>query len=77
MEREVKPYTVWRHFKGMTAFVIAVANHSETGEELVVYRCTGNAGRTTHKTTLFPLNVKTIISCFCKLYQGRAATFAK
>ena len=48
MEREVKPFTVWRHFKGMIAFVIAVARHSETGEELVVYRCTGNNGKTAH-----------------------------
>ena len=53
MEREVKPFTVWRHFKGMTAFVIAVAKHSETGEELVVYRCTGNKGRTAHQDGVY------------------------
>ena len=31
MEREVKPYSLWKHFKGLTAFVIAIAKHSETG----------------------------------------------
>ena len=41
-ERIVKPFTMWRHFKGARAFVITVAKHSETGEELVVYRCMDN-----------------------------------
>ena len=39
MNREVKPYTIWRHFKGFKAFVITVAKHTETGENLVVYYC--------------------------------------
>ena len=38
-ERIVKPFTMWRHFKGARSFVITVAVHSETGEKLVVYRC--------------------------------------
>ena len=37
--RQVKPYSLYRHFKGSTAFVIAIAKHSETGEDLVVYYC--------------------------------------
>ncbi len=35
-QRIVKPFTIWRHFKGARAIVIAVATHSETKEKLVV-----------------------------------------
>ena len=38
MEREVKPFTVWRHFKGDNYLVVDVATHSETKEKYVVYR---------------------------------------
>ena len=51
--REVKPFTMWRHFKGARSFVITVAKHSETGEELVVYRCMDNNGKTNHKDGIY------------------------
>ena len=35
-ERVVKPFTMWRHFKGARSFVITVAQHSETEEKLVI-----------------------------------------
>ena len=38
MENELKIHGVYRHFKGNLYFVEGVATHSETGEELVVYR---------------------------------------
>jgi len=38
-ERAVKPFSKWRHFKGSIAIVIAVAQHSETSEKMVVYYC--------------------------------------
>lgn len=53
MNREVKPFTMWRHFKGARSFVIAVAQHSETGEMLVVYRCMDNNGKTKHKDGIY------------------------
>ena len=52
-EREVRPFTMWRHFKGARYFVITVAEHSETGEKLVVYRCMDNNGKTNHKDGIY------------------------
>ena len=48
MDRTITPNSVWRHFKGTMAKVITVAKHSETGEELVIYECSGNEGKTNH-----------------------------
>lgn len=45
-EITVRPFTMWRHFKGSKALVITVAHHSETGEKLVVYRCVDSNGKT-------------------------------
>ena len=44
VKREVKPFTMWKHFKGSKAFVITLAKHSETGEDLVIYRCMDSNG---------------------------------
>ena len=51
--REVKPFSLWHHFKGATALVITIAKHSETGEELVVYRCMGNDKNSNHKDGIY------------------------
>lgn len=39
MNNEVVIGGTYKHFKGHTAKVIAVATHTETGEKLVVYKC--------------------------------------
>lgn len=60
--REVKPFTMWRHFKGSKAFVITVAKHSETEEELVVYRCMDNNDKTNHKDGIYARPLEMFLS---------------
>ena len=61
-ERIVNPFTMWRHFKGTRAFVITVAEHSETGEKLVVYRCMDNEGKTNHKDGIYARPLEMFLS---------------
>lgn len=60
--REVKPYTMYQHFKGTKAFVITTAKHSETGEELVVYCCMDNKGKTNHKDGIYARPIEMFLS---------------
>ena len=39
MTEKIVPQGIYRHYKGSLYQVLHVANHSETEEELVVYRC--------------------------------------
>ena len=41
MCREIFVGRKYRHFKGFKAHVLNLARHSETGEMLVVYECSG------------------------------------
>ncbi len=34
---EIKPGQIWKHYKGNDYKIIILGNHSETGEEMVVY----------------------------------------
>lgn len=61
-ERIVKPFSVWQHFKGTLVFVIAVAEHSETKEKFVVYRCTGNDGKTNHEDSIYARPLEMFLS---------------
>ena len=44
------------------SFVITVAEHSETGEKLVVYRCMDNNGKTNHKDGIYARPLKMFLS---------------
>ncbi len=61
-KREVKPFTMWHHFKGARSFVITVATHSEIGEKLVVYRCMDNNGKTNHKDGIYARPLEMFLS---------------
>ena len=52
-DREITIGSVWHHFKGTTATVLELCKHSETGEEMVVYQCIGNEGRTNHEDGIY------------------------
>ena len=60
--REVKPFTMYRHFKGSRALVITTAKHSETGEDLVVYACMDNKGNTNHKDGIYARPLEMFLS---------------
>lgn len=36
--REIKPNRLYRHFKDKLYYVISIAEHTETGEKMVVYK---------------------------------------
>lgn len=60
--REVTEYSHWKHFKGTLAVVITTAKDSETGEEMVVYKCTGNHGQTNHTDGVYVRPMKMFLS---------------
>ena len=60
--RELTEYSHWKHFKGTIATVIAVAKDSETGEEMVVYNCSGNHGQTNHTDGVYVRPMKMFLS---------------
>ena len=59
--REIKPNTVYRHFKGSLAYIITIAKHSETNEDLVIYCCINNKD-TNHHNGIYARPVKMFLS---------------
>ena len=60
--RQVKPFSMWQHFKGFKALVITTATHSETGEKLVIYHCMGNGNKTNHKDGIYARPLEMFLS---------------
>ena len=61
-DRKVTPGSKWKHFKGTTAEVITLCKHSETGEDLVVYKCSGNKGKTNHEDGIYARPLEMFLS---------------
>lgn len=62
MNRAVEVGRVYHHFKGFTAIVIAIAKHTETGETLVVYECTGTGFDNTHTDGVYARPIDMFLS---------------
>ena len=61
MNRQVQIGGTYRHFKGFTAKVITIAKHTETGEMLVIYECTGK-GDCDHKDGIYARPLEMFLS---------------
>ena len=62
MNRQVQIGGVYRHFKGFTAKVITIATHTETGEMLVIYECTGTGNGSNHKNGIYARPLEMFLS---------------
>ena len=60
--REVKPYTLYMHFKSSSTLVITIAKHNETGKELVIYCCMDNKDNTNHKNSIYARPLEMFLS---------------
>ena len=61
MCREIFVGRNYRHFKGFIAKVITLATHTETGEMLVIYECTGK-GDCDHKDGIYARPLEMFLS---------------
>ena len=62
MCREIFVGRKYRHFKGFIAKVIKIAIHTETGETLVVYECTGTGSGDDHKDGIYARPLEMFLS---------------
>lgn len=62
MNRQVQIGGLYRHFKGFISKVITIAAHTETGEKLVVYECTGTGNGSNHKNGIYARPLEMFLS---------------
>ena len=62
MSRQIQTGGVYRHFKGFTAKIITIATHTETGESLVVYECSGKAVNSNHEDGIYARPLEMFLS---------------
>ena len=62
MSRQILIGGAYRHFKGFTAKIITVATHTETGESLVVYECSGKAVNSNHEDGIYAKPLEMFLS---------------
>ena len=62
MSRQIQIGGVYRHFKGFTAKIITIAIHTETGESLVVYECSGKAVNSNHEDGIYARPIEMFLS---------------
>ena len=62
MSRQIQIGGAYSHFKGFTAKIITVATHTETGESLVVYECSGKAVNSNHEDGIYARPLEMFLS---------------
>ena len=62
MSRQIQIGGAYRHFKGFTAKIITIATHTETGESLVVYECSGKGVNGNHKDGIYARPLEMFLS---------------
>ena len=60
--REVKPYTLYKHFKGFTVLVLGIAKHTETAEDLVIYYCMSSNNTSNHTDGIYARPLEMFLS---------------
>ena len=62
MSRQIQIGSVYRHFKGYTKKIITIATHTETGESLVVYECSGKVVNSNHEDGIYARPLEMFLS---------------
>lgn len=58
----MRTHTLYRHFKGFYAYVLDIATHTETGEQLVIYHCFGKGENSEHTDGIYARPIEMFLS---------------